>query len=83
MKVPGLKWLNGEEVLKLEPNIKGKPIGGFLMTTMGLVEPYEVCIALAENAVQNGTSFMLNTEVLDVITENGKNDWSHYESMCY
>ncbi len=72
MKVPGLKWLSGEEVLKLEPNIKGNPIGGFWMTTMGLVEPYEVCIALAENAVQNGTSFMLDTEVLDVITEEGK-----------
>ena len=74
MKVPGLKWLSGEEVLKLEPNIKGKPIGGFWMTTMGLVEPYEVCIALAENAVQNGTSFMLDTEVLDVITSEGKTD---------
>ncbi|MCM1988332.1 FAD-dependent oxidoreductase [Oceanirhabdus seepicola] len=72
MKVPGLKWLSGEEVHNLEPNIKGKPVGGFWMTTMGLVEPYEVCIALAENAVQNGTSFMLDTEVLDVITEEGK-----------
>lgn len=72
MKVPGLKWISGEELLKLEPNIKGKPIGGLWMTTMGLVEPYEVCIALAENAVQNGVSFMLETEVLDVITEKGK-----------
>lgn len=72
MKVPGLKWLSGEEVLEMEPNVKGQPIGGFLMSTMGLVEPYEVCIALAENAVQNGVSFMLDTEVLDVLTENGK-----------
>jgi len=72
MKVPGLKWLRGDEVKKMEPNLKGNPIGGFWMTTMGLVEPYEVCIALAENAVENGTELRLNTEVLDVLTENGK-----------
>jgi glycerol-3-phosphate dehydrogenase len=72
MKVPGLKWINTEELLKLEPNVKGKPIGALWMTTMGLVEPYEVCIALAENAVQNGVTFMLETEVLDVITEEGE-----------
>ncbi|GKX32212.1 FAD/NAD(P)-binding oxidoreductase [Vallitalea longa] len=72
MKVPGLKWLNSEEVRELEPNLKGEPIGGFLMSTMGLVEPYEVCIALAENAVQNGVSFMLNTEVLDILSDNGQ-----------
>ncbi|WP_113676182.1 FAD-dependent oxidoreductase [Vallitalea guaymasensis] len=72
MKVPGLEWLDKEEVNKLEPNLKGEPIGGFLMSTMGLVEPYEVCIAFAENAVQNGVTFMLDTEVLDVLTEDGK-----------
>ena len=42
------------------------------MTTMGLVEPYEVCIAMAENAVENGTEFRLNAEVLDVLVENGR-----------
>jgi glycerol-3-phosphate dehydrogenase len=72
MKVPGLKWLTGEEVKKMEPNLKGEPIGGFWMTTMGLVEPYEVCIAMAENAVENGTEFRLNAEVLDVLVENGR-----------
>lgn len=70
MKVPGLKWLTGEEVKQMEPHLKGDPIGGFWMTTMGLVEPYEVCIAMAENAVENGTEFQLNAEVLDVLVEN-------------
>jgi len=67
MKVPGLKWLKGEEVRKLEPNLKGTPIGGFHMTTMGIVEPYEVCMAFAENAAANGVRFKLDTKVLDIV----------------
>lgn len=70
MKVPGLKWLSAEEVNKLEPNLRGEPVGGFLMTTMGLVEPFEVCQAFAENAADNGVTFKLNTKVLDIIKEN-------------
>ncbi len=66
MKVPGLKWLNETEVNELEPNLKGRPIGGFWMTTMGIVEPHEVCMAFAENAVENGVEIKLETEVLDI-----------------
>ncbi len=72
MKTPGLQWLSKEELLKLEPNIKGEPLGGFWMKTMGLVEPYEVCLALAENAVENGTEFRFETQVLDLLTEGNE-----------
>jgi glycerol-3-phosphate dehydrogenase len=72
MKVPGLKWLDGEEVIKLEPNLKGKPVGGLLMTTMGIVEPYEVCNAFAENAIENGTEIKLETRVLDIVEKNAR-----------
>lgn len=72
MKVPGLKWLSGQEVQKLEPHIEGKPCGALLMSTMAIVEPYDVCLALAENAVMNGVSYMLDTEVIDVLTEHGQ-----------
>ena len=70
MKVPGLKWLSGEEVLKLEPNVKGKPLGGLWMTTMGIVEPFQVCYALSENAIDNGVDFRMNTRVLDIELSN-------------
>ncbi len=69
MKVPGMKWLNTKEVRELEPNLKGEPIGGFLLTTMGLVEPFEVCSALAENAAENGVTFKFNTQVIDIVKE--------------
>jgi glycerol-3-phosphate dehydrogenase len=72
MKTPGLEWLSTEELLALEPYLTGQPLGGLLMKTMGLVEPYEVCIALAENAAENGTKFMLETEILDLLMEDEK-----------
>ncbi|WP_143312416.1 FAD-dependent oxidoreductase [Candidatus Izimaplasma bacterium ZiA1] len=71
MKTPGLKWLSAEEVKQKEPNLRGNPLGGFLMTTMGIVEPFEVCYALAENAIANGATFKLNTKVLDIRKTNG------------
>lgn len=70
MKVPGVKWLNEKEVNKLEPNLRDHPIGGVWMTTMGIVEPYEVCMAFAENAVENGARFKLNTKVLAINKSN-------------
>jgi len=70
-KTPGIKWLSGQQVKELEPNIKGKPIGGFIMTTMGIVDPMEVCMAMAENAIENGVDFKLNTGVLDIVEDKG------------
>lgn len=69
MRVPGIKWLTGEEVKKLQPNIKGEPRGGMWLTTMGIVEPWEVCYALTENAIENGVEFHMNTKVLDIVKE--------------
>ncbi len=71
MKVPGLKWLNSQEVLEQEPHVEGKPYGALFMSTMAIVEPYEVCLALAENAAMNGVSYMLDSQVIDVLTEDG------------
>lgn len=72
MKVPGVKWLNEEAVNKLEPNLKGHPIGGIWMTTMGIVEPHEVCMAFAENAIENGVKFKLETKVLAIHTSDNQ-----------
>ena len=33
---------------------------------MGVVEPFQVCVALAENAAVNGVQFLLSTELLDI-----------------
>ncbi len=64
--VPGVRMLTREELLEREPEIPGNPIGGVEAPTMGVVEPFQVCVALAENAAVNGVQFLLSTELLDI-----------------
>lgn len=40
--------------------------------TAGLIEPWEACIALAENAVDNGVKVHLNTGVKGIAVGDGK-----------
>ncbi len=70
-QVPGIKMLTGEEIKQLEPNVIASPIGGLIAPTMAIVEPYLVALALAENAIDNGTEFLLDTEVADVLVQDG------------
>lgn len=64
--VPGIKILNKEEVLKLEPSINDNIVAALYAPTGGIVCPYEMTIAYAENAYTNGVEFKLNTEVKNI-----------------
>ncbi|MCR5105263.1 MAG: NAD(P)/FAD-dependent oxidoreductase [Eubacterium sp.] len=67
--VEGLKLLTEDEVHALEPSI-GKVAGALLAETSGIVCPFEMNIAFAENAFANGALFRFGTEVKDIV----KND---------
>ncbi|ONI41819.1 FAD/NAD(P)-binding oxidoreductase [Candidatus Epulonipiscium fishelsonii] len=71
-KVPGIEVISGERAREIEPNINDGVIGALWTPSAGYVEPYEVTLALAENAIENGAKIWLNTEVFDVLQENGK-----------
>lgn len=60
------KVLSRKEVRKMEPNVTDKQKGGFLLPSSGIVSPYRVTIALAENAVENGAKVFLNTVVRSI-----------------
>ncbi len=63
-----------ERALELEPGLAKRNLdikGGAYFPSFGQVETYEVVLALAENAAQNRTTFLLNTTVADVLHENG------------
>ena len=64
--------LSAKEVRKLEPNVSVKQKGGFLLPSSGIVSPYKVTIALAENAVQNGAEVFLNTAVTSIERDGNK-----------
>ena len=64
--VKGLKILSREEALELEPNLSEDTVGALYAPSAGVVCPFELNIAMAENACENGVEFKFNTEVKDI-----------------
>ena len=64
--VPGLQILNKEEILEMEPNISDDVYAALYAPTAGIVCPFHLNIALAENAAANGVEFKFDTEVLAI-----------------
>lgn len=62
----GIEILLGTEIRRMEPNISENVVGGLYSKTAGIVGPWELAIALAENAVENGVELSLETEVKDI-----------------
>ncbi len=64
--VKELKILNQEELREMEPNISDEAIAALYAPTAGIVCPFNLNIALAENANVNGVDFQFDTEVRDL-----------------
>ena len=70
--VPGLRILGREELKDMEPNISNEACAALYAPTAGIICPFELNIAMAENAAMNGVEFRFNTEVQDLKpTEKG------------
>ena len=61
--VPDLRILEREELLLLEPNLSDDVVCALLAPSGGIVCPFEMTMAFAENAAVNGVTFFLNTQV--------------------
>ena len=56
----------------MEPNLTDQVVAALYAPTSGIVCPFNMTIAFAENAVENGVEFKLNTSVENISkTENG------------
>ncbi|MCI8268456.1 MAG: NAD(P)/FAD-dependent oxidoreductase [Lachnospiraceae bacterium] len=70
--VPDLKIITGDEARAMEPNVSDAVVAALYAPTGGIVCPFGLTIALAENACDNGVEFIFNEEVKKVIkTANG------------
>lgn len=69
--VPGLRILSKEEVKDMEPDLTDDLAAALYAPTGGIVCPFGLTIALAENAAQNGVEFQRETEVTGIVRENG------------
>ncbi len=66
--VKNLEILNREQILEIEPNIADEIFYALYAPTAGIVSPYEMAIALAEQAVINGAEIKLNSQVTNIIS---------------
>lgn len=64
-----LKLIDAEEIRKIAPGIGG--VGGMLSPNTAIFDPFEYCIAHAENAVDNGVVFSFESEVLSIEKNDG------------
>lgn len=64
--VEDMEIIGEEKLREIEPNISEKAIGALHAKTAGITSPYELAIALAENANENGVEFMFSTKVENI-----------------
>ena len=65
--VRDMRLLGREEVLAMEPNVTDDVCAALYAPTGGIVCPFELNIALAENAYTNGVEFKFDTKVEKII----------------
>ena len=70
--VGGLEILTKEQVKEMEPNVSDGVVGALYAKTSGIVSPYEMCIAYAENAAVNGCEFVFGKDVCSIAKEGEK-----------
>ena len=64
--IDGVCLINGDEVKKIEPNINTDIKKGLYSKNVAIVAPYDLAIAYAEVASENGVNFRLEEEVLNI-----------------
>ena len=71
--VKGMYIVEGNDKIKqMEPYVSDQAVAALVVPSGGIASPYEMCIAYAENAAQNGVEFRFLSEVTGIKqTEDG------------
>ena len=69
--VPGLQILSGDEARAMEPALSEGVVGALWAPSGGIVCPFHLTYALAENAAANGVEFFFDTEVQTISRTGG------------
>lgn len=62
--VEGLRIVERDELLEMEPNVSDEAVAALWAPSAGIVNPFQLTVALAENANVNGVDFRFNEKVL-------------------
>lgn len=80
--VKGLRIIEKEEIMRIEPNISDDVICALYAPTGAIVCPYELCVASIGNAMDNGTELKTNFSVCRIDKEDcGYEIFSEKESI--
>lgn len=66
-----LEIIGRDEILRREPALNPQVWSALSAPSVGVTSPYEFTIALAENAVKNGTDLRLESPVVNLLREKG------------
>ena len=84
--VTGLRIVEKEELRQMEPNISDDAVAALYAPTAGIVCPFGMNIAFAENAAVNGVEFRFDTAVQGIRkTESGwllETNQGQFEAKC-
>ena len=64
--VEGLRIIERDELAAMEPNISDEAVAALYAPTGGIVCPFGLTFALAENAAHNGVKFQFDSEVTNI-----------------
>ena len=70
--VDDLRIIEREELLELEPNVSDEAVAALWAPTAGIVNPFQLTIALAEVAAVNGVEFRFNEKVQGFSRQGGR-----------
>lgn len=65
-QVPDIRIISKKELKEMEPNVSDEAVAAIFAPTGGIVCPFGMNIAMAENAAQNGVEFKFDTEVTNI-----------------
>lgn len=69
--VPDMEIIDGNRAREIEPHLSTSVKYALLAKTGGIVCPFDMNIAFAENAIENGAEIILNTKVKSIVKEDG------------
>ena len=69
--VPDARIVEKDELLKMEPNLTPNAVAALYVPTGGIICPFNLAIAMGENAAVNGVEFKFETEVKNIVKKDG------------
>ena len=69
--VPDARIVERDELLEMEPNLTPNAVAALYVPTGGIICPFNLAIAMGENAAVNGVEFKFETEVKNIVKKDG------------